>query len=149
MNKGVFATIYPFMHRDLGLAGLGKEIFAVIFGFWFRSRSAVPAPYPIIQEITGASVPTISAHLQSMESEGLLHVKREAGKPNTYVVVLPDQVLADFEASYGSDCTPGPEVKSSPKASKQPSAVTVKSRQVSGREAFDEAENTLKARPPD
>ena len=149
MIKGVYTTIYPFMHKDLGLAGLGKEIFAVIFGFWFRSRSAVPAPYPIIQEITGASVPTISAHLQSMESDGLLQVKREPGKPNTYVVVIPDQVLADFEASYGSDCTPGPEVKSPQKALKQSSAATVKSRQVSGSDAFDDADNTLKPKPPD
>lgn len=147
MNKGVFATIYPFMHRDLGLAGLGKEIFAVIFGFWFRSRSAVPAPYPIIQEITGASVPTISAHLQSMESEGLLHVKREAGKPNTYVVVLPDQVLADFEAAYGPESTPETEVKS-PKVTRQSSAMSVNSRQVSGAEAFDDSENTLTPKPP-
>ncbi len=135
------------MHKDLGLAGLGKEIFAVIFGFWFKTRSAVPAPYPVIQEITGASVPTISAHLQCMESEGLLQVKREPGKPNRYIVVLPEQVLVDFEAVYGPDSTPKTEVKP-PKALRQPSAKSVNSRQVSGAEAFDDSENTLTPKPP-
>lgn len=146
MNKGVYTTIYPFMHKDLGLAGLGKEIFAVIFGFWFKTRGAVPAPYPIIQEITGASDPTISAHLQSMESEGLLQVKREPGKPNMYTVVLPDQVLAHFEAAYGPDSAPEIEVKST-RVPKQPSVLSVNSRQVSGAEAFDDSENTLKPKP--
>lgn len=135
------------MHRALGLSGLGKEIFAVIFGFWIKTRSAVRVPYPIIQEITGASVPTISAHLQCMESEGLLQVKREPGKPNMYIVVLPEQVLVDFEAAYGPDSTPETEVKP-PKVPRQPSAMGVNSRQVSGAEAFDDSENTLTPKPP-
>lgn len=146
MKKRVYATLYPFMHRDLGLSGLGKEIFAVIFGFWFKARSAVPAPYPIIQEITGASVPTISAHLQSMESEGLLHVTREPGKPSMYLVVLPDLVLSDFEATYGPDSSPETEAKS-PIVPQQPSGLNMGSRQVSGAEAFDDSENTLKPKP--
>lgn len=146
MKQGVYTKIYPFMHRDLGLAGLGKEIFAVIFGFWIKTRSAVRVPYPIIREITGASVPTISAHLQCMESEGLLQVKREPGKPNMYMVVLPDQVLADFEAAYGPESSPETEVKS-PKVPKS-SAISVNSRQVSGAEAFDDSENTLTPKPP-
>lgn len=147
MKQGVYTKIYPFMHRDLGLAGLGKEIFAVIFGFWIKTRSAVRVPYPIIREITGASVPTISAHLQCMESEGLLQVKREPGKPNMYMVVLPDQVLADFETAYGPESTPETEVKS-PKVTRQSSAMSVNSRQVSGAEAFDDSENTLTPKPP-
>ncbi|MBR3074665.1 MAG: helix-turn-helix transcriptional regulator [Bacteroidales bacterium] len=147
MKQGVYTKIYPFMHRDLGLSGLGKEIFAVIFGFWSKTRSAVRVPYPIIQEITGASVPTISAHLQCMESEGLLQVKREPGKPSMYMVVLPDQVLTDFEAAYGPESTPETEVKS-PKAPRQSSAISVNSRQVSAAEAFDDSENTLTPKPP-
>lgn len=135
------------MHRALGLSGLGKEIFAVIFGFWIKTRSTVRVPYPIIREITGASVPTISAHLQCMESEGLLQVKREPGKPNMYMVVLPEKVLADYEAAYGSDSTPETEVKS-PKVPRQSSAISVNSRQVSGAEAFDDSENTLTLKPP-
>ena len=119
MKQGVYTKIYPFMHRDLGLSGLGKEIFAVIFGFWFKTRSA----------------------------EGLLQVKREPGKPSMYMVVLPDRVLTDFEAAYGPESTPETEVKS-PKAPRQSSAISVNSRQVSGAEAFDDSENTLTPKPP-
>ena len=147
--KGVYTTIYPFMHRDLGLTGLGKEIFAVIFGFWLKTRSAVQAPYPVIKEITGASDPTISAHLQKMESEGILEVTREAGKPNMYMVVLEEQVLADFEATYGAVSSPATKVQPSPKGAVQHSVKGTSSRQVSGAEAFDDTENTLSTKPPD
>lgn len=33
-----FTTIYKFMWKDLGLHGAEKEFFAVIYGFWRRSK---------------------------------------------------------------------------------------------------------------
>ena len=50
-----FTTIYKFMWKDLGLHGAEKEFFAVIYGFWRRSKAPVEIPIRTVTEITGLS----------------------------------------------------------------------------------------------
>lgn len=50
-----FTTIYKFMWKDLGLHGAEKEFFAVIYGFWRRSKAPVEIPIRTVTEITGRS----------------------------------------------------------------------------------------------
>ena len=50
-----FTTIYMFMWKDLGLHGAEKEFFAVIYGFWRRSKAPVEIPIRTVMEITGLS----------------------------------------------------------------------------------------------
>ena len=50
-----FTTIYMFMWKDLGLHGAEKEFFAVIYGFWRRSKAPVEIPIRTVTEITGLS----------------------------------------------------------------------------------------------
>ena len=47
-----FTTIYKFMWKDLGLHGAEKEFFAVIYGFWRRSKAPVEIPIRTVTEIT-------------------------------------------------------------------------------------------------
>ena len=46
-----FTTIYKFMWKDLGLHGAEKEFFAVIYGFWRRSKAPVEIPIKTVTEI--------------------------------------------------------------------------------------------------
>ena len=46
-----FTTIYKFMWKDLGLHGAEKEFFAVIYGFWRRSKTPVEIPSRTVTEI--------------------------------------------------------------------------------------------------
>lgn len=77
-----FTTIYKFMWKDLGLHGAEKEFFAVIYGFWRRSKAPVEIPIRTVTEITGLSRTSVI-----MAKRGLL--KRSSSPPRRSVESPP------------------------------------------------------------
>lgn len=92
MNYNLFATLYPFMTHDLQLRGAERDAFAVIFGFWAQSRKPVQVSLTTIQEISGATRPTIVAAILRLKKRGLLEIIKCRGKMNTYNIILPTNI---------------------------------------------------------
>lgn len=91
----VFTTLYSFMW-EIGLDGLTKEVFAVIFGFWLRKREPVYVPYSVIHRITGATPPSISAAIKRLEDYQYIKADRHTGKKTLYIIKLPDEIMSEF-----------------------------------------------------
>lgn len=85
-----FTTIYKFMWKDLGLHGAEKEFFAVIYGFWRRSKAPVEIPIRTVTEITGLSRTSVILAKRSLIARKLIAAHEVSGKPSRYVVLIPD-----------------------------------------------------------
>lgn len=102
-KKGLYTILYPFMASILGLAGLAKECFAVIFGFWFsQGQQPIGVSLTTMQIITGGTRPAVILAIHKLEEAGLILAMRTPGKKTIYDVKMPDQALADFKAMYPS-----------------------------------------------
>lgn len=92
------------MARVLNLAGLAKECFAVIFGFWFAlGRTPVGVSLTTMQTITGGTRPAVIQAINKLEKAGLIIASRIPGKKTTYDVILPEQTLAEFMNTYADN----------------------------------------------
>lgn len=109
----LFTVIYAFMASELGLKGLAKEVFAIIFGFWIKAnRSEVLVPLRVMQKITGCTKTGIQKAVHSLEKMGVLQICRTPGKKLKYMVTIGADVIRDFEEAYmvnsvgGDDSSP-------------------------------------------
>ena len=103
-----FTTIYKFMWKDLGLHGAEKEFFAVIYGFWRRSKSPVEIPIRTVTEITGLSRTSVIMAKRGLLKKELVSAQEIRGKPTRYEVLIPDPL----ENRTGADSERGPVQKS-------------------------------------
>ena len=85
-----FTTIYKFMWKDLGLHGAEKEFFAVIYGFWRRSKTPVEIPSRTVTEITGMSQTSVIMAKRALLKKEIVAAQEISGKPSRYVVLIPD-----------------------------------------------------------
>lgn len=99
-KKGLFTILYPFM-AQLGLAGLAKECFATIFGFWYsQGQHPVGVSLTTMQTITGGTRPAVIQAINKLEKAGLIIGSRIPGKKTIYDVKLPEQTMAEFKELY-------------------------------------------------
>ena len=103
-----FTTIYKFMWKDLGLHGAEKEFFAVIYGFWRRSKAPVEIPIRTVTEITGLSRTSVILAKRGLLKKELVAAQEIRGKPTRYEVLIPDPL----EIRTGADSERGPVQKS-------------------------------------
>ena len=103
-----FTTIYKFMWKDLGLHGAEKEFFAVIYGFWRRSKSPVEIPIRTVTEITGLSRTSVIMAKRALLKKEFVAAQEIRGKPTRYEVLIPDPL----ENRTGADSERGPVQKS-------------------------------------
>lgn len=103
-----FTTIYKFMWKDLGLHGAEKEFFAVIYGFWRRSKTPVEIPIRTVTEITGLSRTSVIMAKRALLKKELVAAQEIRGKPTRYEVLIPDPL----ENRTGADSERGPVQKS-------------------------------------
>lgn len=89
------------MVSKLGLRGLAKEIFAIIFGFWLSAkRSSTLIPISRMRAITGGSNPAIIEAIKNLEHKGYISVSRTSGQFSSYTVTLDASIIQDFEATF-------------------------------------------------
>lgn len=107
-----FTTIYKFMWKDLGLHGAEKEFFAVIYGFWRRSKAPVEIPIRTVTEITGLSRTSVIMAKRGLLKKELVAAQEIRGKPTRYEVLIPDPLenrtgaeTAPKYNSYGNNKT--------------------------------------------
>lgn len=98
MNS-LFTIIYGWMWSELGLRGLTKEVFAVIYGFASRKKDTAISPYTVIQAITGASRSSISAAIKELEDRNLIECVRKEGRCTRYIVHLEAKYLKKMSSS--------------------------------------------------
>ena len=103
-----FTTIYKFMWKDLGLHGAEKEFFAVIYGFWRRSKAPVEIPIRTVTEITGLSRTSVIMAKRALLKKEIVTAQEIRGKPTRYEVLIPDPL----ENRTGADSERGPVQKS-------------------------------------
>ena len=104
----LYTTIYKFMWKDLGLHGAEKEFFAVIYGFWRRSKTPVEIPIRAVTEITGLSRTSVIMAKRALLKKELVAAQEIRGKPTRYEVLIPDPL----ENRTGADSERGPVQKS-------------------------------------
>ena len=103
-KKGLYTIIYPFMASVLSLAGLAKECFAVIFGFWFsQGQSPVGVSLTTMQTITGGTRAAVVQAVHKLEESKLIVATRKPGKKTVYDVTIPEQALTDFKTLYANE----------------------------------------------
>lgn len=103
-----FSTIYKFMWKDQGLHSAEKEFFAVIYGFWRRSKAPVEIPIRTVTEITGLSRTSAIMAKRGLLKKELVAAQEIRGKPTRYEVLIPDPL----ENRTGADSEWGPVQKS-------------------------------------
>lgn len=102
-KKGLFTILYPFM-AQLGLAGLAKECFATIFGFWYsQGQHPVGVSLTTMQTITGGTRSAVVHAVHKLEESTLIVSTRKPGKKTVYHVTIPEQALTDFKALYTNE----------------------------------------------
>ena len=92
--KGSYYVVQSFMATELGLKGIDKEIFAIIWGF-SQGNNTFNGSLSYLEELTGYSRPTVIGALKGLVSRGLLVKKeifRNGQKLCVYKAVLPDGV---------------------------------------------------------
>ena len=100
-KKKLFYTVYPFMHTDLHLSGIPKEVFGVIFGFWNKNeRKEVMVSYSQINEMTGATDPSIASAIKRLKEYGFIDAETTEGKKSKYTVHLPESLISQFDEVY-------------------------------------------------
>ncbi len=104
----LYTIIYDFMWKDLRLRGAEKEFFAVIYGFWRRSKAPVEIPIRTVTEITGLSRTSVIMAKRALLKKGLVAAQEIRGKPTRYEVLIPDPL----ENKAGADSERGPVQKS-------------------------------------
>lgn len=101
MSKCHYTILYPFFHQRLGLRGYTKEVFAVIFGFWYASnQTSVPVSISVIQEIVGGERCSLIKAIKELEERGLVVATRTPGRETKYSVKLDHGLLNDFRQNY-------------------------------------------------
>ena len=104
VKKGLYTILYPFMASVLSLAGLAKECFATIFGFWFaQGQHPVGVSLTTMQTITGGTRPAVIHAIHKLEEAGLILAVRTPGKKTFYDVTIPEQALVEFKELYANN----------------------------------------------
>lgn len=100
-QKYLYTIIYPFMSNILGLSGIVKETFAVIFNFWIAAGEApIRASLTTIQTITGATRATVVKAISHLAQVGLITKIKTPGKPTLYMVSINSDILTTFKQQY-------------------------------------------------
>lgn len=92
--KGSYYVVQSFMATELGLKGIDKEIFAIIWGF-SQGNNTFNGSLSYLEELTGYSRPTVIGALKGLVGRGLLVKKeifRNGQKLCVYKAVLPNGV---------------------------------------------------------
>lgn len=97
----LYTVMYAFMASELGLKGLAKEVFAIIFGFWIKAnRTDVRVPLRVMQKITGSTKTGICKAVRSLEKMGVLQICKTPGKRSRYMITIDADVICDYEETY-------------------------------------------------
>lgn len=75
LTKGNYYVIQSFMTTELGLKGIDKEIYAIVWGF-SQGENTFNGSLSYLEEITGYSRPTVVSSLKKLVKKGLL-VKKD------------------------------------------------------------------------
>lgn len=98
--RKLYTVLYSFMSSELGLKGLTKEVFAIIFGFWLAAeRTAIWITISNMEAITGGSRPAIIAAIKALERKGYIAVSRSPGQYSLYTVTVDASIIQDFDAT--------------------------------------------------
>lgn len=97
----LYTVLYSFMASELGLKGLVKEVFAIIFGFWLETnKTAAWVSLTTMQKITGGTRPAVVNAIKALESRGFIRTIRSPGKCSQYSITIPQAIIDDFEATF-------------------------------------------------
>ena len=96
-----YTVIYSFFSSVLGLKGLAKEVFAIIFGFWNRAdRAYAWVSLTTLEAITGGTRPAIVAAIKQLESKKIISAMRNPGKHSLYAITIDETLLRDFDSTF-------------------------------------------------
>ena len=100
----LFTILYSFISSDLGLEGLAKEVFAIIFGFWLdANRTKAWVSLKTMGAITGGSRPAIIEAIKLLERKGHIAIDRSHGKHSLYSVTIDADIMKGFDATYSAE----------------------------------------------
>lgn len=103
--KGSYYVVQSFMTSELGLKGIDKEIFAIIWGF-SQGNNTFNGSLSYLEELTGYSKPTVIGSLKMLVGRGLLVKKeifRNGQKLCVYKAVLPDGIEQGSKIASNED----------------------------------------------
>lgn len=103
MDK-LYTILYSFISTELGLEGLAKEVFAIIFGFWLdANRTTAWVSLTTMGTITGGSRPAIVEAVKLLEHKGYIAIDRSPGKHSLYSVTIDAGIMKDFDDTYSAE----------------------------------------------
>ena len=100
MSRMLYTKLFPELHKILGLHGTVRDVFAVIFSFWFRSRRPVSVPGSVFQEILGIDRKSIYIAIAKLCERGLILAAKAPGKKTSYHVLVEQSFIDDYIDTY-------------------------------------------------
>lgn len=89
------------MASELGLSGLTKEVFAVIFCFWIAAgEKSVKASFSVIQTITGAARATVMNSIAGLIDRNYISAEKRNGKATLYMVTIDQKIIDNFKKVF-------------------------------------------------
>lgn len=92
-------VVYDWMTTELGLKGLEKELYAIIYGFSQDGESEFYGSLVYLSRITGATKRGIQKALTTLVNDGKLTKREVAGESSKYRAVPPNKVHPTHELS--------------------------------------------------
>lgn len=89
-----YYPVYYWMSMELGLSGVAKDLYAIIYRFSIGRAGCCYCSYDQFGKITGASKSTVIRSLDKLEQDGLITRERLIGKNNSYYRVNEEKILS-------------------------------------------------------
>lgn len=93
LKKSNYYPVYYWMSMELGLSGVAKDLYAVIFRFSKGRAGCCYCSYDQFKKITGASVSTVKRTLTELEKDGLIIRERLVNSNSSYYRVNIEKLL--------------------------------------------------------
>lgn len=94
LNSENYYTVYYWMSTEMGLSGVEKDLYALIYGYYKNNGKECYYSYSQLAAITGSSKNTVIRALNNLSNDGVIEIHE---KPNgkKYYSIVSDKVPKD------------------------------------------------------
>lgn len=87
VNSGNYYTVYYWMSTELGLSGVEKDLYALIYRYYKDNGKECYYSYSQLAAITGASKNTVIRALNKLSDDGFIEIHEKPNGKKYYSIV--------------------------------------------------------------
>lgn len=99
VNSDNYYTVYYWMSTELGLNGVDKDLYALIYGYYKNNGKECYYSYSQLAAITGTSKNTVIRSLGKLSKNGFIEIHEKSNGKKYYSIVsdkVPRNVCKDI-----------------------------------------------------